>query len=179
MRNRARGTSHSIAAIAGAASASAIALFCMYAEAFSWGVNRGTLLDATLTPIGYVTPTFSWTFILAEGLLCAAIAVFLVRDTVAAYRRTRLVSAAVAAAIILLIAIVSQITSPGGWALSALPLWQRGGHFLATSSAYVLFTALLALCACTKFTVLSPKTTDTPDGDNPQITSLLQGSRLP
>lgn len=66
------------AAIAGAATALAIALFCMYAEAFSWAISRGALLDFSLAPVAYPTPMVSWTFVLAEGLACAACATWLV-----------------------------------------------------------------------------------------------------
>ncbi|SEC11307.1 hypothetical protein [Microbacterium hydrocarbonoxydans] len=96
------------------------------------------------------------------GLVCAALAVWLVRDTVAAYRRARLTSAIVTGAVILALAILSQITSPAGWPLDALPVWQRGGHFIATSSAFVMFTAFLFVWSLSKTTVVSTSTTRAP-----------------
>lgn len=155
MRASPRGKSHTIAAITGIAIAVIVALVCMYAEAFSWATSRGTLLDFTLTPVAYPAPMLSWSFVLAEGLACAACALWLVHGTVAAYRRARLKSAAVTSAIILFIAIISQFTSPGGWPLDALPLWQRSGHFIATSSAFVMFTAFLAVWILSKLTLIS------------------------
>lgn len=124
------GKSHTVATLSAIAAVSAVAIFCMYAEAFSWATSRGTLLDFSLTPIAHPTPIVSWTFILAEGLVCAALAVWLARDTVAAYRKVRLRSAIATGTIILIGAMLSQITSPAGWPLDALPLWQRGGHFI-------------------------------------------------
>lgn len=157
-----RGKSHTVAALSGAAAVVIVALFCMYAEAFSWATSRGTLLDFTLMPVAYPTPMVSWTFVLAEGLVCAALAVWLVRDTVAAYRRARLTSAIVTGAVILALAILSQITSPAGWPLDALPVWQRGGHFIATSSAFVMFTAFLFVWSLSKTTVVSTSATRAP-----------------
>lgn len=153
-----RGKSGMVAAIAGAATVLVIALFCMYAEAFSWATSRGTLLDLSLTPVAYPTPMVSWTFVLAEGLACASCAIWLVGDTVAACRRARLKSAIATGAIILLLAILSQITTPAGWPLDALPLWQRGGHFIATSSAFVMFTAFLFMWSLSKTPSRSPST---------------------
>lgn len=157
-----RGKSHTVAALSGAAAVVILALFCMYAEAFSWATSRGTLLDFSLMPVAYPTPMVSWTFVLAEGLVCAALAAWLVRDTVAAYRSVRLQSAIATGTVILVAAILSQITSPVGWPLDALPLWQRGGHFIATSSAFVMFTAFLFVWSLSKTTVVSMSATRAP-----------------
>lgn len=138
-----RGKSSAVAAISGVAAVLAAALFCMYAEAFSWAMSRGILLDFSLKPVAYPTPLASWTFVLAEGLACAAFAVWLVRETVSDYRRARLKSAMVTSIVILVVAITAQVVTPSGWSLQVLPLWQRGGHFIATSSAFVMLTAFL------------------------------------
>lgn len=135
--------SGTVATISGVATVLAAALFCMYAEAFTWGMSRGTLLDFSLTPVAYPTPLASWTFVLAEGLACAAFAVWLVRETASDYRGARLKSATVTSIAIIVVAIISQMTIPSEWSLQAVPLWQRGGHFIATSSAFVMLTAFL------------------------------------
>lgn len=160
MSTSARGKSHTVATLSGVATVSAVAVFCTYAEAFSWATSRGTLLDFSLTPIAYPTPIVSWTFILAEGLVCAALAVWPVRDTVAAYRRVRLKSVIATGTIVLIVAILSQITSPAGWPLDAPPLWQRGGHFIATSDAFAMFTAFLLVWSFSKTVLVSASTAD-------------------
>lgn len=162
MTTSSKGRSHTVAALSGAATMVLVALFCMYAEAFSWATSRGTLLDVSLMPVAYPTPMVSWTFVLAEGLACAALAVWLVRDAVAAYRSARLKSAIATGTVILVAAILSQIMSPAGWPLDALPLWQRGGHFIATSSAFVMFTAFLFVWSLSKTTVISTSATRAP-----------------
>lgn len=167
MRLSPRGKSRTVAAISGVAAVLAIALICMYAEAFSWATSRGTLLDFSLKPVAYPTPMVSWTFVLAEGLACATFAVWLVRETVASYRRTRLKSAIVTSIVILVVAIVSQITTPPGWSLLMLPLWQRGGHFIATSSAFVMLTAFLFIWNLSK----SPQRAATDTAANQPIPS--------
>ncbi len=157
-----RGKSHTLAAISGAGLVMLTATFCMYAEAFSWAASRGTLVDFSLTPVAYPTPMVSWTFVLAEGMACAALAVWIVRGTVARYKEVRLTSAAVTGATILIIAIISQVLASAGWPLEGLPLWQRAGHFVATSSAFVMFTAFLMMWRLGGSTVVSARWAEEP-----------------
>lgn len=144
MSARALGKSRIQSTLVGVLLMAAIAGVSLYAEAFSWAANNGVLLNLALAPLAYPAPAPAWTFSVASGLLVAVCASWLLRGR-AAHQYARRRAAGVTGAVLLVIALAVQITSPPGWSLDVLNAGQRGAFFLTSSTAFIALAAILLL----------------------------------
>lgn len=129
----------------GALSAWALAALCGYLQAFSWGASRGVLLDLSLAPTAYPTPTQSWTFTIAASLVCAVVLIWIFR-----LQATRLGAGlgrgmVIGGAALLVAFYLVRLFLGAGQSLEMLAYWQRLAFFTTDSGAYLTSLIVLGL----------------------------------
>lgn len=129
----------------GAVSAWGLAALCGYLQAFSWGASRGVLLDLSLAPTAYPTPTQSWTFTLAASLVCAAVLIWIFRLQAVRLGAGLGRGMVIGGTALIVTSYLVRLFLGSGQSVEMLAYWQRLVFFTTDSGAYLTFLVALGL----------------------------------
>lgn len=125
----------------GGFAALAVLLIGTYGAALRWGAGAGVILGPDLLPVGFRSPTATWPFTLATGILVATAVLLMLRLSKEPLRAAAHVSSAIAALVGLVTTLVASYFAEG--LVQEQPAWQRISSFLSGSESVVVFTVIM------------------------------------